>query len=85
MIDIVHMITFGVLVLSAILIIAHAWRIDSAFDRALAIETLSLVLIATLLLYVPLGTDAALGLAIFSFVSTALLGYFLGQGDFPHD
>ena len=34
----------------------------------------------------PIGeVAAALGLALFTFVTTVLLGYFLGQGEFPHE
>ena len=31
------------------------------------------------------AVDAALGLALFAFVTTVLLGYFLGKGEFPHE
>jgi multisubunit Na+/H+ antiporter MnhF subunit len=77
--------SLGVLALSAFLVLVRAWRGPGIFDRALATETLTLVVVATLLLHSNLSVDAALGLALFSFVGTALLGYFLGKGEFPHE
>jgi len=74
-----------VLALSALLVMVRAWRGPSVFDRALATETLTVILVAALLLYSNLSVDAALGLALFSFVGTALLGYLLGRGEFPHE
>ena len=74
-----------VLALSALIVLLHAWRGETVFDRALALETLSLVVVATLLLRARLNLDAALGLALFAFVTTVLLGYFLGKGEFPHE
>ncbi len=73
------------LALSAVLVLVRAWRGPGIFDRALATDTLTLVVVATLLLYSNLSVDAALGLALFSFVGTAMLGYFLGRGEFPHE
>ncbi len=77
------MVSLGVLALSAFLVLVRAWRGPDVFDRALAGETLTLIVVATLLL--SSGLDAALGLALFSFVGTAMLGYFLGRGEFPHE
>ncbi|MCZ6569338.1 MAG: K+/H+ antiporter subunit F [Deltaproteobacteria bacterium] len=77
--------SLGVLALSAVLVLVRAWRGPDVFDRALASETLTLIVVATLLLATDLGVDAALGLALFSFVGTAMLGYFLGRGEFPHE
>ncbi len=74
-----------VLALSAFLVLVRAWRGPDVFDRALATETLALIVVATLLLATDLGVDAALGLALFSFVGTAMLGYFLGRGEFPRE
>ena len=79
------MVSLGVLALSAFLVLVRAWRGPDVFDRALASETLTLIVVATLLLTTDLGVDAALGLALFSFVGTAMLGYFLGRGEFPHE
>ncbi len=78
-------VSLGVLALSACLVLLRAWRGPSAFDRALASETLTLIVVATLLLATDPSVDAALGLALFSFVGTAMLGYFLGRGELPHD
>jgi multisubunit Na+/H+ antiporter MnhF subunit len=77
--------SLGVLALSALLVLVRAWRGPGIFDRALATETLTLTVVAALLLYSNMNVDAALGLALFSFVGTALLGYFLGKGEFPHE
>jgi multisubunit Na+/H+ antiporter MnhF subunit len=77
--------SLGLLALSAVLALVRAWRGPSVFDRALASETLTLIVVATLLLYTSHGVDAAFGLALFSFVGTAMLGYFLGRGEFPHE
>ncbi len=77
--------SLGVLALSALLVLVRAWRGPCVFDRALATDALTLIVVATLLLYSNLSVDAALGLALFSFVGTALLGYFLGRGEFPHE
>ncbi len=79
------MASLGVLALSAFLVLVRAWRGPDVFDRALASETLTLIVVATLLLTTDLGVDAALGLALFSVVGTAMLGYFLGRGEFPHE
>ena len=77
--------SLGVLAFSALLVLVRAWRGPCVFDRALATDTLTLIVVATLLLYSNLSVDAALGLALFSFVGTALLGYLLGKGEFPHE
>lgn len=78
-------VTLGVLAFSALLVMLRAWRGPDAFDRALAIDTLTFIVVATLLIYSNMSVDAALGLALFSFVGTAMLGYFLGKGEFPHE
>ncbi len=90
MTEILHQISFFIMALSGLLIALRLWRGPSAFDRTLAIEALSLLIVGLLLLqaYRPVGrlyTDAALGLAIFSFIGTSLLAYFLGKGEFPHE
>ena len=73
------------LAIAALLVLVHTWRGPTVFDRALALETLSLVVVATLLLQRNLHVDAALGLALFAFVTTVLLGFFLGKGEFPRE
>lgn len=55
-------------------------------DRLLAAETVALGLVGLLLLQVSESdhrfyVDAALGLALFSFVGTAVLAKFIGSGD----
>ena len=77
--------SLGVLALSALLVLVRTWRGPGVFDRALATDALTLIVVATLLLYSNLSVDAALGLALFSFVGTAMLGHFLGRGEFPHE
>lgn len=85
MIESIQSLTLGVLALSALLVLVRAWLGPSVFDRATALETLSLVVVATLLLHPDLHLDAALGLALFAFVTTVLLGYFVGQGGFSRE
>jgi multicomponent Na+:H+ antiporter subunit F len=74
-----------ILAFSAVLVLVRPWRGPSVFDRAVALETATLVMVAALLLDGNLAVDAALGLALFAFVGTVLLGYFLGRGEFPHE
>jgi multicomponent Na+:H+ antiporter subunit F len=81
----IHGLSLGILAFSALLVLIRAWRGPSVFDRALAMETLSLLVVGTLLLHTSMFVDAALGLALFAFVTTVVLGYFLGQGEFPHE
>jgi multicomponent Na+:H+ antiporter subunit F len=81
----IQSLSLGILALSAVLVLVRAWRGPTVFDRALAFETLSLIVVGTLLLHPAAYLDAALGLALFSFVSMVLLGYFLGSGEFPHE
>ena len=90
MIEAIYTTSLVLLAISALLVLVRAWRGPTAFDRALALDTLALIVVGTLLLqaYLPAGrlyTDAALGLALFAFVGTVLLGFFLGRGDFPHE
>ncbi len=74
--------SLSVLALSAFLVLLRAWRGPAVFDRALAIDALTMIVVAMLLLYSNMHVDAALGLALFSFAGTALLGYLLGKGEF---
>lgn len=88
MIEVLHQISFLGMAVAAGLVLIRSWRGPTAFDRVLAIEALALIVVGTLLLqaYRPVGrlfTDAALGLALFSFVGTSLMAYFLGKGEFP--
>ena len=85
MMDVIQSLALAALAVAALLVLVHAWRGPTIFDRALALEALSLVVVATLLLHASLHVDAALGLALFAFVTTVLLGFFLGKGEFPHE
>ena len=85
MTELIRSLDVAVLAVAALLVLVHTWRGPTVFDRALALETLSLVVVATLLLQKNLHVDAALGLALFAFVTTVLLGFFLGKGEFPHE
>ena len=78
------------LVVSALLILYRLGRGPSVFDRVVAIEAIALAVVGYLLLETNatagrLYTSAALGLALFSFVGTVFLGYFLGRGEFPDE
>jgi len=90
LIDLLYVSSKLVLALAAFLVLLRAWRAPSIFDRVLAVDTLALAVVGYLLLeaYGPMGrfyTDAALGLALFSFVTTALLAYFLQNGEYPDE
>lgn len=86
----IHQLSEILIVISGLLCIISALRGPSVFDRALAIEALALAVVGYLLLrtYLPGGrlySDAALGLALFSFVGTVLMAHFLGEGDYPDE
>jgi len=81
----IHALSLAVLALSALLVLLRAWRGPTVFDRVIAIDTLALVVVATLLVHPDLHVDAALGLALFAFVTAVLFGHFLGRGEFPHE
>ncbi len=90
MTELLHQASFLVMALAAALVLIRAWRGPSSFDLALATHALALIIVGVVLLpaYRPVGrlyTDAALGLALFSFVGTSLLAHFLGKGEFPRD
>ena len=83
---IVFVASMVILAVSALLVLVRVWRGPTAFDRAIAVETLGLCVVAFLLMaaYLEVGrffTDAAFGLALFSFVGVALLARFLGAGE----
>jgi len=81
----IHTLSLALLGLAAVLVLVRAWRGPTVFDRVLAIDTLTLVVVATLLAHPDLHIDAAFSLALFAFVTTVLIGYFLGKGEFPHE
>jgi multisubunit Na+/H+ antiporter MnhF subunit len=84
-IELLLTLTLTTLALSALGCLVRAWRGPTIFDRVIAIDTLALVVVATLLVHPDLHVDAALGLALFAFVSAVLIGHFLGKGEFPHE
>jgi multisubunit Na+/H+ antiporter MnhF subunit len=78
------MIARILLIVTALLVILRALRGPSAFDRLFAIETFALVLVGWLLLDARQASgrtylDAALGLALFSFIGTVFLAWYLGR------
>ncbi len=86
----IHQLSEILIGISALLCLIRAVRGPSVFDRALAIEAVALAVVGYLLLraYIPGGRlyiDAALGLALFSFVGTVLMAHFLGEGEFPDE
>ncbi len=85
MTEVIQSLSFLVLAVSAVLVLIYILGASNVFDRALAVEGLSLTVVAAILLFGGLFVDAALGLALFAFVATAMLGYFLGKGEFPHE
>ena len=85
MIEVINTTSLVILALSALLVLVRTWRGPTVFDRVLAIDTLTLVVVARLLLHHELHIDAAFALALFAFVTTVLFGYFLGKGEFPHE
>jgi multisubunit Na+/H+ antiporter MnhF subunit len=84
-IEVINTTSLCILALSALLVLVRTWRGPTVFDRVLAIDTLTLVVVATLLVHHELHIDAAFGLALFAFVTTVLFSYFLGKGEFPHE
>ncbi len=90
MIEFVYFGSEAVVALSALLILVRVFRGPSVFDRVLALEALALAVVGFLLLEAytrggRLYVDAALGLALFSFVATVMLTFFLGKGDLPDE
>lgn len=74
------------LVLAAVLTIVRMVRGPRVFDRILAVEVLLLILVGFLVIegressqraYI----DAALGLAVFSFIGTVFLARYIGRGE----
>ena len=72
------------LLLTALLVLWRALRGPSAFDRLFAIETFALVIVGWLLIDARVRDgrvylDAALGLALFSFIGTVFIAWYLGR------
>jgi len=71
---------------ASIVFLVHVIRGSSIFDRILAVETLALAVVGFLLLAsrgedAGLYLDAAMGVALFSFMGAVFLAYFLGEGE----
>lgn len=90
MIALLETVAQAVLWLAAALVLARAVRGPTLFDRAVAVETLALGAIGWLLLQAGarearLYLDAALGLALFSFVGAAVVARLAGRGEIEDD
>ena len=86
MIELVNDLSGVMIVAAIILTLIRLARGPSAFDRLLAGETMALGLVGLLLLQAGaaearLYVDAALGLALFSFVGAVLFARFLERGE----
>ena len=78
------------LVISVVITLVRLYRGPSIFDRVLAVDALALAVVGYLLLeaqgsFGRFYTDAALGLALFAFVGTVVVGFLLGRGEFPNE
>ena len=86
MIDLVNDLSRVMIVVAILLTLVRLVRGPSAFDRLLAGETVALGLVGLLLVQAGaaearLYVDAALGLALFSFVGAVLFARFLERGE----
>jgi multicomponent Na+:H+ antiporter subunit F len=84
--DLVNGISLVLIGAALALILLRLVRGPSSFDRLLAAETLALGIVGMLLVQAGpaearLYVDAALGLALFSFVGTMLFARFLERGE----
>ena len=78
-------LSLGTMLLALLLILVRLVRGPSDFDRLLAAETLALGLVGLLMVRASavddrFYVDAALGLALFSFVGAVVLARYLGRG-----
>ncbi len=83
--SVLGMLSIVTMMLALLLILVRLVRGPSDFDRLLAAETLALGLIGLLMLRASTSddrfyVDAALGLALFSFVGAVVLARYLGRG-----
>lgn len=81
-----HVMAEGLLVVSAALTVIRLVKGPTVFDRIVCVEVLLLILVGFLVLQGREGTarayiDAALGLAVFSFIGTVFLARYLGKGE----
>ena len=86
MIELVNDLSRVMIVVAIVLTLVRLLRGPSAFDRLLAGETVALGLVGLLLVQASaaearLYVDAALGLALFSFVGAVLFARFLERGE----
>jgi multisubunit Na+/H+ antiporter MnhF subunit len=90
MTEVLYLAARLVMLASVSITLVRFWRGPGIFDRALAVDALALAVVGYLLLqsHDSIGrfyTDAALGLALFSFVGTVVAGHFLGRGEYPDE
>lgn len=86
MIELVHQVSQGLIVAALALTLIRLVRGPSGFDRLLAGETVALGLVGLLLVQAGAAearhyVDAALGLALFSFIGAVVFARFLERGD----
>ena len=86
MIEIIRIVSQAMLVGALVLTVVRLVRGPSGFDRLLASETMALGLVGLLLVQAGaaearLYVDAALGLALFSFVGAIVFARFLERGE----
>ena len=86
MTDLANGISQVLIVAALVLVLLRLVRGPSGFDRLLAGETIALGIVGLLLLQAGLAearlyVDAALGLALFSFVGTMLFARFMERGE----
>ena len=86
MTELLSSVAEGLLVLAALLTMIRLVRGPTVFDRIVCVEVLLLILVGFLVIegrqkdaraYI----DAALGLALFSFIGTVFLARYLGKGE----
>ena len=86
MIDTLVHLAEWLLVVAALLTMVRLVRGPTVFDRMVCVEVLLLILVGFLVLEaresgVRAYIDAALGLAVFSFIGTVFLARYLGKGE----
>lgn len=86
MTEILFSVASWLLVLAAAMTIVRMIRGPRVFDRILAVEVLLLILVGFLVIEGRDSSqraymDAALGLAVFSFIGTVFLARYIGRGE----
>lgn len=85
MIGIIYQISAGIICLAMLMAAIRAVRGPSSFDRVMSVDMVALGVVG-LLMTESVGSrdltyfDAALSLALCSFIGTAFLAHFLGEG-----